>query len=526
MTAVVAMRSPAEWMGEAERLERSGSLAAAIERYQHAVAAAERTGNSAVVARALRRLAVLRHHRGEEDAARRLCRRSFEVGRAVNDEVLAAEALNVEAGLAFESGRIAEARAIYSQALQLGGHHQGLRARIEQNLGILANIQGDLEAAEAHYQRSLSAYVALGDDGGRGLVLHNLAMLHADREQWDDADALFRESARLAAACGDQHLAALCALNHSEVHFARGDFERARQGAEAALAAFEQQGAKLDKADAYRVIGMAYRETGRFELAEARLRAAREMAALTGSTLSEAEACRELALLFQATGRNPEALAHLTAAFRLFAQLDARLDLVDVERRRVRLERTYLAVVRSWGESIESADSYTFGHCERVAHYAVAVARAMGLEETEQTTLRVAAYLHDLGKIDVPHEILNKKGPLTDAEFEVIKQHPVRGVELLEGVDFPWEIRPIIRWHHEKHDGSGYPDGLAGDALPVAPQILCIADVYDALTTSRSYRLALSHAEALERIADCRAWWSPEVFAGFMRAFAGARAAA
>ena len=233
--------------------------------------------------------------------------------------------------------------------------------------------------------------------------------------------------------------------------------------------------------------------------------------------LSEAEASRELALLYQAMGRNQEALGLLNAAHRLFGRLDARVDLVDVSTKVHRLEETYLAVVRDWGQSIESSDSYTFGHCERVAGYAVALARALGLDEGQQTTIRIGAYLHDLGKVKVPHEILNKPGKLTDEEFGVIQMHPVWGVELLATVEFPWDIKPIIRWHHEKYDGTGYPDRLRGDEIPLNAQIICIVDVYDALTTTRSYRPAMSQAEALARMAESRNWWREDVYAAFLR---------
>ena len=95
--------------------------------------------------------------------------------------------------------------------------------------------------------------------------------------------------------------------------------------------------------------------------------------------------------------------------------------------------------------------------------------------------------------------------------------HPVWGLELLATVEFPWDIKPIIRWHHEKYDGSGYPDRLRGDEIPVNAQIICIVDVYDALTTTRSYRGAMSHAEALVKIRESSAWWRPDVFQAFMR---------
>src|SRR5204863_348392 len=167
--------------------------------------------------------------------------------------------------------------------------------------------------------------------------------------------------------------------------------------------------------------------------------------------------------------------------------------------------------VREWGQSIESADSYTYGHCERVAQRAVAVARGLELDDTAQTTIRLGAYLHDLGKVRVPHEVLNKPGPLTREEFEIVQLHPIWGLELLAAVEFPWDLKPIIRWHHERYDGTGYPDRLRGDEIPVAAQIVGIADVYDALTTARSYRPAMSHEPAMpaaER-AVARALGSP-----------------
>ena len=506
---------------EAESLERAGYMEEARARAEAAVELAGEQGDRETLARALRRLAVLRHHDGDAGAALALCRRSHEVARSIGSDLLAAEALNVEAGLEFEAGRIEEARRTYTLAAALGGEDAALRARVEQNLGILANIQGELEAASSHYRRSLDAYTAQDDPRGRGLVLHNLGMLQADRERWNEADACFRQSRQIAEELGDRHLAALCDLNHSEVHLARQHYDRARESAEAALTAFDRIGSRLDKSDAYRVLGVVYRETGRHTLAEARLRAACQLAAGTGSTLSEAEATRELAFLHQAMGRNQEALGLLHTAYRLFSRLDARLDLVDVVGKRERLEATYLSVVRGWGQSIESADTYTFGHCERVAGYALAVARALGLEEPQLTTIRVGAYLHDVGKIRVPHEILNKAGRLTDAEFGVIRQHPVWGVELLDGVEFPWDIKPIIRWHHEKYDGTGYPDGLRGEEIPLGAQILCIADVYDAMTTTRSYRAAMSHEQAVAEMDRSRHWWHPRVLAAFKRAVPG-----
>ncbi len=477
-------------------------------------------------AEALRRLAVLHHHRNERDQARELCSRSHAIAHQTGNQVLAGEALNVLAGFAFESGAMDEARDRYQEALDLGGADPSLRGRIEQNLGILANIQGDHADAMAHYQRSLEGFEASADQKGRAIAHHNLGMVSADSRLWEEADLHFRRSLEITREVGDVHLEGLCLLNHSEVHVARQRFDEARTNAEQALEIFDRLGARLDKADAYKVLGVVFRETGRFTLAESRLQSAIEQAVGTGSVLSEAEASRELARLYQTTGRNQEALQLLNAAHRLFSRLDARVDLVDVASKSHRLEDTYFTVVRDWGQSIESADSYTFGHCERVASYAVAVAEALGADQGQLTTIRMGAYLHDVGKVKVPHQILNKPGKLTDEEFAVIKRHTVWGVELLASVEFPWDIKPIIRSHHERYDGNGYPDRLRGDEIPLGAQIICIVDVYDALTTTRSYRGAMTHADALARIDVDRHWWRPDVYAAFLRSIRSASAVA
>jgi len=507
----------AELLAEAISRERVGSVDEAVEGYRSAIAEGERLADRRTQAEALRRLAVQHHHRGEREAARALSERSYAIATEIGDEVLAAEALNVLAGFAFESGAMEEARTRYLEALSLGGTNPQLRGRIEQNLGILANIHGDHGEALIHYRRSLAAFESSGEDKGCAIAYHNLGMISSDRQLWEDADRYFRRSLDITRQVGDVHLEGLCLLNHAEVHVARQRFEEARGNAEAALAIFEQLGARLDKADVYKVLGVVYRETGRHALAESRLRSAIDQAVATGSVLSEAEASRELARLFQMMGRNQEALRLLSAAHRLFGRLDARVDLVDVASKVSRLEDTYLAVVREWGQSIESADSYTFGHCERVATYSTAVAAHLGSDEAQITAIRLGAYLHDVGKVQVPHEILNKPGPLTDQEFEIIKLHPEWGIELLATIEFPWDIKPMIRSHHEKCDGTGYPDRLRGDEIPLSAQIVCIADVYDAMTTTRSYRGAMSQEETFGRMEKSRHWWRPDVYRAFMR---------
>ena len=507
----------ADLLHRAREQERAGCIAEAKSCYRDAIAEAARTGEWAIEAEALRRVGALHHIHGQLPEAREACDLSHAIAARNGDRVLAAEALNVRAIVEMD-GDVEAARAMFLRALEMGGSSVELRARIEQNLGILSNMQGQLEQAQIHYACSLQAYREADNEHGCALAYHNLGMLSADREQWEDAERHFEESRVIAERIGDLHLQGMCLLNGSEVLIARQRFEEAKQGAEAALALFDQLGAVRDKSDAYRVIGIVYRETGRPALAESRLRSAMDLAARTGSVLYQAEASRELALLYQAMGRNQEALSLLTEAHGLFGKLDARADLVDVSGKMVRLEEAFLAVVREWGRSIESSDTYTFGHSERVANYAAAVAQELGLDAGEVTTVRLGAYLHDLGKIRIPHEVLNKPGRLTPDEFDVVKMHPIWGLELLEGVEFPWDIKPIIRWHHEKLDGTGYPDRLRGDEIPLHAMIIGIVDVFDALTTTRSYRPAMRLEAALAEMGGSRHWWRPEVYEAFCRA--------
>jgi putative nucleotidyltransferase with HDIG domain len=508
----------ADLLHDARARERTGSLAAAAAGYEAAVLGAEGaegTGEHAVLAEALRRLAIVRHRCNESGKARLLCHRSFTVARAAGNDVLAAEALNTLGGIDLEAGTIADARGHFQRAVELGGASRELRARIEQNMGILASIQGDLEDAVACYSRSLEAYESCGDEYGCAIAYHNLGMVSAQRQLLDEADRYFARSYATAVRANDGYLQALCLLNHAEVFVARGRYQAARRSAEDALGRLDLVDDGVLRAQAYRVIGMVYRETGRPALAEARLRSAIDLSVDTGSALNEAAARRELAVLYQGMARNQDALMLLSEAHALFSRLDARGDLVYVDGKVAELEATYLTLVSEWGQSIESSDSYTFGHCERVARYALAVAQALRLDDHAQTTIRLGAYLHDVGKTRVPHETLTKPGPLTHDEFEVVQMHPIWGIELLESVEFPWDLKPIIRWHHEKYDGSGYPDRLRGDDIPVAAQIVGIVDVYDALTTTRSYRPALPHEAAVAEIARCKGWWSEAVYAAF-----------
>ncbi|HTH65035.1 MAG TPA: HD-GYP domain-containing protein [Gemmatimonadales bacterium] len=190
-----------------------------------------------------------------------------------------------------------------------------------------------------------------------------------------------------------------------------------------------------------------------------------------------------------------------------------------LRRGRSAFERSRLQIVHKLASLIESADRYTFGHCQRVAAYALDVARTLGLDERQRATVYVGAYLHDIGKVLVPREILTKPGQLAAGELDVIRTHPQRGLELLGATGLPWNVAPIIRWHHERYDGSGYPDHLCGTEIPLEAQIIGVVDAFDALTSTRTYRPAIAPARALAVLQLARRGWHPEVFRAFVSAF-------
>jgi len=156
------------------------------------------------------------------------------------------------------------------------------------------------------------------------------------------------------------------------------------------------------------------------------------------------------------------------------------------------------SVVLSLARSIEAKDSISEGHSGRMAEYAAELGKEEGLAEQELQELRIACLLHDVGKVAVPDSILMKPGLLDAEETEIVRQHPVVGERICAPLKSLRRILPVIRHHHERMDGSGYPDGLRGEQIPTQARILQIADIYDALTTDRPYRMALSSEEALQ----------------------------
>lgn len=193
-----------------------------------------------------------------------------------------------------------------------------------------------------------------------------------------------------------------------------------------------------------------------------------------------------------------EELHHELARLRaLLAERDR-----EAARREQQLRSACEATVRALADAVEARDAYTARHAERVAAYGLEIAHACGMETTADPDLEFGFLLHDIGKIAISDAILYKPGRLTDDERDAMRRHPLIGEDIVRGIDFLAGARQVVRSHHERWDGTGYPDHLAGERIPLAARVFAVADTFDALTSDRPYRPAASFREARRVIAE------------------------
>ena len=482
--------------------KRTGAWDEALAHFEAALAVLPSgEGDAKQKADLLRWIGTVHAERGNLDEASE----QFEASRAVAEEAKLREsvgsALMARASIELLRGNLEAAADLYLQARIIAEDtgEERLVAMIDTNLGIIANIQGNVAVALLSYRSSLERYRRLGDEVSSTRALNNMGMAHVDLSEWEAADACFGEAAEIAQRVGNTMMSGRVELNRAELHLKRRRFDAAQESVDRSLGVFHRLRARPSIAEAYKFYGVLYRETGRPEQADTHFALSLGMAEACQNLLLQAEAQMEWALLHLEEERKQEGILYLNRSLKLFQDLKAKREVLDIEKRLERLKELYLPAVKAWGADLtESKDPFQVGHAQRVADYATKLAREVGMQGWDLTWLRIGAFIHDLGNMAVPAEVLGKTDALSEDEREMMKVHTIMGDSMAKQLDFPDEVRPIVRSHHEQWAGAGYPDKLAGEKIPFGARIVSIADVYDALTSPRSFREAYSGEAALQ----------------------------
>ena len=504
-----------ESIDRAKNAERDGHWAEACTIYESLVRDPEANSNTRLAA--LRWLGRAYLEQGNRGAALDVLEAAVASADILGSPSAVAQALNV-IGIVYQvSGDLDQAAAIYEAArakAELAG--DGARiAMIDQNLGTVAMIRGDLRGALEAFRLSHLGYQTLGMRNHEAQILNNIALAYMELGELGDAETAYNLAAEAFEEEGDHARQLDLAVNKVQLYIAGRRFDEALAQCDRLLAVAGDDPAPW-RGEVLRHVGVIARERGDFGQASEKLRKAEEHALGSGDLLLRADVAEQLAEVYWAQKRHREMLQSLNEAHSLYSQLKAQHRVAQVEKRNGALEARFLQMAKHWGDSIESKDRYTKGHCERVAFFACVLADSAGFNSRSLFWFRIGALLHDIGKIIVPTEVLNKPGKLDDDEWAIMKRHPEAGLELVADIDFPGDIIAIIRNHHERWDGTGYPDGLKGEDIPFAARILCVADVYDALTTTRSYRPGLTHARAAEIMRSSTGQFDPELLETFL----------
>lgn len=500
----------------ARRAEREGQWAEAEAMYIRAsdiIAAGEQPERGPEVMRWLGRVYF---ERGDFDRAHSAMESSLVMAQRLGLRKDAATAINSMAVVAQFRGQLDVAETLYKRAAAIAVELGDVRlsALVDQNLGIIANIRGDLSAAQSHYHNALERFRSLKDDRASAWVLNNMGMLHIDVGEWSSAELCLNSAFQFAERLSDLPTQGRIENNRADMYLKRQRFEDARAACERSFRVFSRIESDSGLGSVHRFYGILYRETAKPQMAHMHFSLALHLARTCESPLLEAEVESERARLFITERNHRQALRCLNHAHRIFEDLDARREILDLRRRLDRMQDAYVQALELWSEEDPMEYKAALRRGARVADYAVKLAKEIGIAETHW--LRVGAYLHDVGNSGLPSSILEKQGPLTDDEWDAVREHPIVGADIIADLEFPLEVRPMVRNHHERWDGTGYPDRLRATEIPVTARVMCIADMFDALTSVRSYRDAYSMAEALEIMQqEAGRTVDPEMFAVF-----------
>ncbi len=437
---------------------------------------------------------------GDHDRALGYLQRAIGSYRRLDDKIGICKALRNIGVVYVELGDFEEAEVTYHNAIDLANKTDDriLYADLVNNLGTIMNMKGNRNEAVRYYLESLEIYKSHDEIRKAAYIENNLAISFADQGMNQEAFDYFRRAYDVATTIKDASLTLIVDINLADLHLKKGALSEAKQHCRKA----EQylRDAKLKNGhlvETKKLAGKIAFQEEQYDSALKQFNEALETSAEIGTQFLEAEVLLERGKLYAAMEQHFDALNDLESSYRMYSDLQVEGKREQTEQVIDSIEHLYLDIFDTMGREVDLKDKYTKGHSDRVSSLALLLAREVGMRGSQLKTIVAAALLHDIGKTQIDDSILKKAGKLTDDEYRTIKKHPELGVQMLRDKDFPWDIRPLILHHHERIDGSGYPHNMMGEDIPLGARIICIADVFDALTSDRVYRTAYSTEKAL-----------------------------
>ncbi|MBU1319543.1 MAG: tetratricopeptide repeat protein [candidate division Zixibacteria bacterium] len=486
-------------------LALQGKLDQAIEEYQKILKFCRDTSHLSYKSETFAQIGQLLCKQGDYDRALGYIQRAIGVYRRIEDKTGMCKALRNLGVIYIELGELEEAEMTYQEAIAVAQEIGDLilYADLVNNLGSIMNMRGDCERALELFHKSLEVYTSQNEIRKSAYTKNNVAITLAEKGMNDEAFTFFREAHEIATQIKDASLTLIVDINLADLYLKRGTPDKAKehcQRAESYL--IESNLTNSHLVEIKKIAGKIACYDSDYDSALESFDEAYDLSRQIGARFLEADVLLERGTLLSTVGRHFDALSDLESSYQIYNNLKAEGKREKTEGIIGSIEVLYLEIFDSMANEVDLKDKYTKGHSDRVASLALLLAKELGLHSGMLKTIVAGALLHDIGKIGVEDNILKKPGKLSESEFAFIKRHSELGVELLRGKEFPWDVKPLILHHHEKFDGRGYPLGLKGEDIPLGARIICVADVFDALTSDRIYRSAFEPQKALEMMAE------------------------
>jgi len=478
-----------------------GRLDEAISEYQKVLRLCHDMEHLPIKAETCAQIGQLLCKQGDHDRALGYLQRALGTYRRLGDKSGTCRSLRNLGVVYVELGDFEEAVNTLEEATEIAEtvSEKILQADLINNLGAILNMRGERQKALEHYQRSLDMYSSENEIRKTAYTMNNMAITYKETGQTSLAFEHFKRSFEIAKKIGDAPLVMIVQINLADIYLEIGDpmlaEEHCRQVSTCLL---ESQSRNGHLVEVRKIEGKIASKLGNHEQAELLFNNALSVSDEIGAQYLGAEVLMERGILYHSMGRNFDALKDLESSYLTYSNLRAIGKREEAEKVIGSIEELYLDIFDSMAREVDQKDPYTKGHSDRVASLSLLLAREIGIRGNSLKSIVAGALLHDIGKLKIDDSVLKKPGRLTNKEFDQIKRHPQAGIELLEGKEFPWDVRPVILYHHERIDGSGYPEGLSGEEIPLSARIVCVADVFDALTSDRVYREAYDPSKALE----------------------------